>query len=73
VLIWAMIFPMMVQIDFGSILNVRKQPRGITITLVTNWLIKPFTMFFLALHLFPSACRDDTGEGGGRGIAKTWP
>ncbi len=48
VLIWAMIFPMMVQIDFGSILNVRKQPRGITITLVTNWLIKPFTMFFFA-------------------------
>ncbi len=48
VLIWAMIFPMMVQIDFGSILDVRRQPRGITITLVTNWLIKPFTMFFFA-------------------------
>jgi len=48
VLIWAMIFPMMVQIDFGSILNVRRQPRGIIITLVTNWLIKPFTMFFFA-------------------------
>jgi len=47
-LIWAMIFPMMVQIDFGSLLDVRKQPRGITITLVTNWLIKPFTMFFFA-------------------------
>ncbi len=48
VLIWAMIFPMMVQIDFRSLLDVRKQPRGITITLVTNWLIKPFTMFFFA-------------------------
>jgi arsenite transporter len=48
VLIWAMIFPMMVQIDFGSLLDVRRQPRGITITLVTNWLIKPFTMFFFA-------------------------
>ncbi len=48
VLIWAMIFPMMLQVDFASILNVRKQPRGITITLVTNWLIKPFTMFFFA-------------------------
>ncbi len=47
-LIWAMIFPMMVQIDFASILGVRNQPRGITITLVTNWLIKPFTMFFFA-------------------------
>jgi arsenite transporter len=47
-LIWAMIFPMMVQIDFGSLLEVRRQPRGITITLVVNWLIKPFTMFFFA-------------------------
>ena len=47
-LIWAMIFPMMVQIDFRSLLEVRRQPRGITITLVTNWLIKPFTMFFFA-------------------------
>jgi arsenite transporter len=48
ILIWAMIFPMMVQVDFASILGVRRQPRGITITLVTNWLIKPFTMFFFA-------------------------
>jgi len=48
VLIWAMIFPMMVQIDFKSLLDVRRQPRGITITLVTNWLIKPFTMFVFA-------------------------
>jgi arsenite transporter len=48
VLIWAMIFPMMVQIDFGSLLDVRRQPRGITITLVTNWLVKPFTMFLFA-------------------------
>jgi arsenite transporter len=48
VLIWAMIFPMMVQIHFRSILDVRRQPRGITITLVTNWLLKPFTMFVFA-------------------------
>jgi len=48
VLIWAMIFPMMLQIDFASILGVRRQPKGITVTLVTNWLIKPFTMFFFA-------------------------
>lgn len=47
-LIWAMIFPMMLQIDFASILGVRRQPKGITVTLVTNWLIKPFTMFFFA-------------------------
>jgi arsenite transporter len=48
VLIWAMIFPMMLQIDFASILGVRRQPKGLTVTLVTNWLIKPFTMFFFA-------------------------
>jgi arsenite transporter len=48
ILIWLMIFPMMVQIDFASILGVRRQPKGITITLVVNWLIKPFTMFFFA-------------------------
>jgi len=48
ILIWLMIYPMMVQIDFTSILGVRRQPRGITITLVVNWLIKPFTMFVFA-------------------------
>jgi len=48
VLIWAMIFPMMIQIDTRSLLGVRRQPRGIAITLVTNWLIKPFTMFGFA-------------------------
>lgn len=48
ILIWLMIYPMMVQVDFASILEVRRQPRGITITLVTNWLIKPFTMFLFA-------------------------
>ncbi len=47
-LIWAMIFPMMLQIDFASILGVRRQPKGLTVTLVTNWLIKPFTMVFFA-------------------------
>ncbi len=48
VLIWAMIFPMMVQIDFGSILGVRRQPKGLVVTTVVNWLIKPFTMFAIA-------------------------
>ncbi|MEX0729940.1 MAG: ACR3 family arsenite efflux transporter [Aquisalimonadaceae bacterium] len=47
-LIWAMIFPMMVQIDFSSILGVRRQPRGLVITTTVNWLIKPFTMFAIA-------------------------
>jgi len=48
VLIWAMIYPMMVQVDFKSILGVRRHPKGITVTLVVNWLIKPFTMFGFA-------------------------
>ncbi len=48
ILIWAMIFPMMVQIDFASILGVRRQPKGLIITTTVNWLIKPFTMFAVA-------------------------
>ncbi|MCK8516331.1 ACR3 family arsenite efflux transporter [Methylonatrum kenyense] len=48
VLIWAMIFPMMVQIDFSAILGVRRQPKGLVITTTVNWLIKPFTMFAIA-------------------------
>ncbi|MFB6232377.1 MAG: ACR3 family arsenite efflux transporter [Salinibacter sp.] len=48
VLIWAMIYPMMVQVDFRSILGVRRHPKGITVTLAVNWLVKPFTMFGFA-------------------------
>lgn len=48
VLIWAMIFPMMVQIDFAAILGVRRQPKGLIITTSVNWLIKPFTMFAIS-------------------------
>lgn len=48
ILIWFMIYPMMVQIDFDSIVRATKKPKGLAITLVTNWLIKPFTMFLLA-------------------------
>ncbi|HSH47630.1 MAG TPA: ACR3 family arsenite efflux transporter [Halomonas sp.] len=48
VLIWAMIFPMMVQIDFTAILGVGRQPRGLVITTAVNWLIKPFSMFAIA-------------------------
>jgi arsenite transporter len=48
ILIWAMIFPMMVQIDFGSIVGVRREPKGLIVTTVVNWLIKPFTMFAIA-------------------------
>lgn len=52
VLIWAMIFPMMVQVDFSAVLNVRRQPKGLIITTSVNWLIKPFTMFAIAWLFF---------------------
>ena len=52
VLIWVMIYPMMVQIDFASIKDVRKSPKGLLLTLVINWLVKPFTMAFLAWLFF---------------------
>jgi arsenite transporter len=48
ILIWAMIFPMMVQIDLGSIVGVRREPRGLIVTTTVNWLIKPFTMFAIS-------------------------
>lgn len=52
ILIWAMIFPMMLQIDFASIKGVRRQPKGLVITTTVNWLIKPFTMFAVAWFFF---------------------
>ena len=45
VLIWVMIYPMMVQIDFAAVRDVGKRPRGLVLTLIVNWLIKPFTIF----------------------------
>ncbi|MFP4698516.1 MAG: ACR3 family arsenite efflux transporter [Eubacteriales bacterium] len=48
ILIWLMIFPMMLKIDFSSIVRATKKPKGLTITCVTNWLIKPFTMYLIA-------------------------
>ncbi|MCR4399848.1 MAG: ACR3 family arsenite efflux transporter [Syntrophomonadaceae bacterium] len=52
VLIWLMIYPMMLRIDFASILDVRKRPRGILITLFVNWVVKPFSMAFFAWLFF---------------------
>jgi ACR3 family arsenite transporter len=52
VLIWLMIYPMMVQIDFSSIKDVGKKPKGLILTLVINWLIKPFTMALLGWVFF---------------------
>lgn len=48
VLIWLMIYPMMLKVDFTSIKNAGKKPKGLVITLVVNWLIKPFTMYLIA-------------------------
>jgi len=52
ILIWLMIYPMMLQVDFSSIKNVGKRPKGIVLTLIVNWLIKPFTMAFFAWIFF---------------------
>jgi ACR3 family arsenite transporter len=52
VLIWLMIYPMMLKVDFQSVKNVGKRPKGIIVTCVTNWLIKPFTMFGIAYLFF---------------------
>ena len=52
ILIWLMIYPMMVQIDFSSIKNFGNKPKGLCITLIINWLIKPFTMAALGILFF---------------------
>ena len=52
VLIWIMIYPMMVQVDFGSIRSIGARPKGLIITLIVNWLIKPFTMAALGWVFF---------------------
>jgi ACR3 family arsenite transporter len=52
VLIWIMIYPMMVQIDFSAVKDVRKKPKGLILTLIVNWLIKPFTMAALGWLFF---------------------
>uniref|UniRef100_UPI0038B9C24C ACR3 family arsenite efflux transporter n=1 Tax=Alkaliphilus transvaalensis TaxID=114628 RepID=UPI0038B9C24C len=48
ILIWLMIYPMMLKIDFTSIVEATKKPKGLVVTCVTNWLIKPFTMYLIA-------------------------
>ncbi|MFC1978311.1 ACR3 family arsenite efflux transporter [Chloroflexota bacterium] len=52
ILIWFMIYPMMLKVDFTSIVNVRRNPKGLVVTWVTNWLIKPFTMYAVASLFF---------------------
>jgi arsenite transporter len=52
ILVWLMIYPMMLKIDFSSIVNATKKPKGLIVTCATNWLIKPFTMYFIATFFF---------------------
>ena len=52
VLIWLMIYPMMLKVDFASIVEAGKNPKGLLITLFVNWLIKPFSMAFLGWLFF---------------------
>ena len=52
VLIWLMIIPMMMKVDFGAILDVRQKPRGLLVTLFVNWMVKPFSMALIGWVFF---------------------
>src|SRR4030067_1100145 len=52
ILIWLMIYPMMLKVDFSSILRVGKRPKGLLVTLFVNWLVKPFSMAFFGWLFF---------------------
>ena len=66
IFIWVMIYPMMVNVDFASIRDVGKKPKGLCITLVVNWLVKPFTMAALGIlffeHLFAGLVEPETAR-----------
>ncbi|WP_333829386.1 ACR3 family arsenite efflux transporter [Pararhodobacter sp.] len=67
VLIWAMVYPMMVAVDLGALKGVGKRPKGLVITVVVNWFIKPFTMAALGVlffnHVFAGMINpDDAGQ-----------
>jgi ACR3 family arsenite transporter len=58
VLIWLMVYPMMIQVDFSALKDVGKKPKGLIMTLVINWLIKPFTMAALGWLFFEGLFAD---------------
>jgi ACR3 family arsenite transporter len=58
ILIWLMIYPMMLKVDFQSIKQVGQNPKGLIVTWVTNWLIKPFTMYGIAIFFFYVVFKD---------------
>ncbi|MEN6625882.1 MAG: ACR3 family arsenite efflux transporter [Candidatus Sumerlaeia bacterium] len=66
VLIWLMIFPMMLKIDFGALGGIARRPKGLFVTLFVNWLVKPFSMAFLAWvffhHIFASLVDPETAK-----------
>ena len=61
ILIWLMIYPMMLKIDLKSIVEATKKPRGLTVTCVTNWLIKPFTMYLISAFFLKIAFKSLIG------------
>lgn len=58
ILIWLMIYPMMLKVDFHSVVTIGKNPKGLFVTWIVNWLIKPFTMFGIAYFFFYIVFRD---------------
>ena len=52
ILIWLMVYPMMLKVDFSSVLNVGRNPKGLFVTLFVNWVVKPFSMAFFAWLFF---------------------
>ncbi len=66
VLIWLMIYPMMLKVDFGALGGVARKPKGLMVTLIVNWLVKPFSMAFLAWlfmqHLFKAWIDPEAGK-----------
>jgi len=66
ILIWFMVYPMMVAVDFASLGHIHERPKGLVITLVVNWLVKPFTMAALGVLFFEHLFADliDPAEAG---------
>ena len=66
VLLWLMIYPMMLKVDFGAIGGIARKPKGLVVTLFVNWLVKPFSMAFLAWlfmqHVFAAWIDPETAK-----------
>ena len=62
ILIWIMIYPMMMKVDFQSVRDVGRNPKGLYITWIVNWLVKPFSMFAIAWFFFNVVFRNQIGD-----------